>query len=122
MLWTTRSSAPDRKTVGAGALIVILVAAAAGSCAAIAGHASRPLRSVTRSHGPRTVVLAGSPSVVAARAAGALFAKAPLVVLASTGRGAAIATAAALNRMALANSATYRATLAGLFGAAPDLR
>ena len=99
MLWTTRSRAPDRATVGAGALILILVAAAAGSCAVIAGHAAnRPLRSVTRSHGRRTAVLAGSPGVVAARAAGALFARAPLVVLAGTGRKAAIAIAAAQAR------------------------
>ena len=99
MLWTTRSRAPDRATVGAGALILILVAAAAGSCAVIAGHAAnRPLRSVTRSHGSRTAVLAGSPGVVAARAAGALFTRAPLVVLAGTGRKAAIAIAAAQAR------------------------
>ncbi|MGN6794822.1 MAG: hypothetical protein ACTHJW_20740 [Streptosporangiaceae bacterium] len=98
MLWTMRTSGPDR-TVGAGALILILVAAAAGSCAVIAGHAAnRPLRSITRSHGPRTAVLTGSPGVVAARAAHALFARAPLVVLASTKRRAGIAAAAAQAR------------------------
>ncbi|HKR67831.1 MAG TPA: hypothetical protein VJT16_03220 [Streptosporangiaceae bacterium] len=96
MLWTTSSGGPDRTTIGAGAIVAVLVAAAAGSCAVIAGHAgSRPLRPVTRAHGTRMTVLTGSPAVVAARAAHALFVKAPLVVLANAGRRASIAAAAA---------------------------
>jgi hypothetical protein len=99
MLLTTRSSTPDRATIGAGALAAVLVAATAGSCAIIAEHAAnRPLRSVTRAHGPRTTVLAGSPGLVAARAAHALFAGAPLVVLADSGHRAGIAAAAAQAR------------------------
>jgi hypothetical protein len=95
MLWTTRRGGPDRTTIGAGAIVAVLVAAAAGSCAFIAGHAgSRPLRPVTRTHGTRMTVLTGSPGLVAARAAHALFVKAPLVVLANAGRRANIAAAA----------------------------
>jgi len=96
MLWTTRSGMPDRATIGAGALIAVLVAVTAGSCAIMAGHAgNRPLRSVTRAHGPRAAVLSGAAGVVAARVAHALFADSPLVVLASTSRKARITAAAA---------------------------
>jgi hypothetical protein len=99
MLLTTRSSVPDRATIGAGALVAVLVAATAGAVAIVAGHvANRPLRLVTRTHGPRTAVLAGSPGVVAAKTAHALFAGAPLVVLATSGHRSAIAEAAAQAR------------------------
>src|SRR5262249_30755878 len=99
MLLTTRSSVPDRATIGAGALVAILGAATAGAIAIMAGHAAnRPLRLVTRTHGPRTAVLTGSPGVVAARTAHALFAGAPLVVLATSDHRTAIAAAAAQAR------------------------
>jgi hypothetical protein len=99
MLLTTRSSMPDRKTIGAGALVAVLVASAAGSYAVFAGHAANStLQPVTRAHGARTEVLAGSPGVVAARAAHALFAKAPLVVLANAAHRATVSSAAAKAR------------------------
>ena len=94
MLWTWRRRGPGRVAVAGGTLIVT-VAVGATSCAVLAGHAaSRPLRAVTRPPAARALVLTGSPSVVAARAASALFAKSALVVLASAGARAAVAVAA----------------------------
>ncbi len=82
--------------VAGGALILTVAVGTTASCAVLAGHAaSRPLRAVTRPPAARASVLTGSPSVVAARAAIALFAKSSLVVLASAGHKPAIAEAAA---------------------------
>jgi hypothetical protein len=96
---TSRPGGPDRATVAGGALILTMAVCTTTSCAVLAGHpASRPLRAVTRSPAARASVLTGPPSVVAAGAANALFAKSPLVVLASAGHKAAIAEAAARAR------------------------
>lgn len=99
MLWTWRSSGPDRVAVAGGALILTVAVGTTTSCAVLAGHAaSRPLLAVTRPPAAPVLVLTGSPSLVAARAASALFARSALVVMASAGHRAAIALAAARAR------------------------
>jgi len=101
MLWTWRSSGPERAAVAGGVLVLTVALGTTSSCAVLAGHAAeRPVRAVARTPASTASVLGGSPSVVAARAADALFAKAPLVVLANAGRRAAVAAAAARARRA----------------------
>ncbi len=101
MLWTWRGSGPERAAVAGGVLILTVALGTTSSCAVLAGHAAdRPVRAVARTPASTASVLGGSPSVVAARAADALFAKAPLVVLANAGRRAAVAAAAARARRA----------------------
>lgn len=95
MLLTWRSG-PDRVTVAGGALILTAALAATTSCGVLGRpDGSRPIRPLTRPPTVRASVLTGSPSAVAARVADALFAKAPLVVLASADHKAAISSAAA---------------------------
>jgi hypothetical protein len=101
MLWTWRSCGPERAAVGGCVLILTVALSTTCSCAVLAGHAAdRPVRAVARTPASTASVLGGSPSVVAARAADALFAKAPLVVLANAGRRAAVTAAAARARRA----------------------
>jgi hypothetical protein len=95
----TRRSGSDRAAVAGGVLILTVALGATTSCGVLGRPGGdRTIRPVTRQAAVRTSVLTGSPSSVAAQVAGALFAKAPLVVLASADHEAAITSGAARAR------------------------
>jgi hypothetical protein len=73
-----------RRTAAAVALAAI--AAGGAACGASGGPSATGMADVTRSPASPVSVLRGAPDVVAAAAAGALFADAPVVVVADAGR------------------------------------